>query len=466
MRGDRDQEMDSNNNPQPAGKRRRSLFTTLLKAGLVTALLFVIGVFIAGYMYLHTTPQGLYHRAWQTAPAFAYDQAAYKDWPSYEHKYDSSIHNDADAIKYANETLGTLKDPYTRLEDPQEVAQEDLAASGQLTGIGISLRVKLDAQHEMVKDAQGQPLAETDHNGFPVIKEVRDGGPAKGAGLRNGDAITSVDGVSTKNITIDSLIKKIRGEAGTSLTLGINRNGQDLPPLSITRAVLHIPAVTTKNLPDNIGYIKLESFEQNDGDQEMAAALQQLSQSRALILDLRGNPGGQVDQAIKMASLFLDRGTVVSIKTRVPFGDYETTTYSLTTTDLVETKEEGGKTTTTSTTRIANQSGHKPLIILVDGGSASAAEMFTGALKDNGRAVIVGEKTFGKGIGQTVLPFANGTRLRVTTLHYFTPNGTWLGDAGITVSTGITPDHVVKADKGLEIGTDNDNQLEAAQRLF
>jgi Periplasmic protease len=200
----------------------------------------------------------------------------------------------------------------------------------------------------------------------------------------------------------------------------------------------------------------------------MKAAIQSLSGSEKLVIDLRGNPGGRVDICIDLVSLFLKEGTVVSIRNRVPYKGYTKTSHVLTTGAMVEEEldEATGAVTQTMGAREMNVAGDKPVVILVNGHSASASEMFTGALKDNGRAVVVGEQTFGKGIGQMIIPFPNGTMLGVTTLRYFTPNGTWLGD-GSSQHHGITPDHVVKQEtKVLRPGSDTDNQLKFALELL
>src|SRR5262249_23596 len=199
----------------------------------------------------------------------------------------------------------------------------------------------------------------------------------------------------------------------------------------------------------------------------------ELKDSKALIIDVRGNPGGFVNNAINIASLFIEQGTVVTIRSRIP-GDpkspqYETETLKLTANALVtETTDsrQPGVTSRSSGERQPNMVGDRPVVILVNGNSASASEMFTGAVKDNGRATVVGTRTFGKGIGQSSLRMPNGTQLHITSLRYFTPNGTWLGDGGNTQSHGIEPDVVVESAKNLEFGEDSDNQLKQAIEIL
>lgn len=451
---------------RPKGRIRRVLSVMGWGSAATFGLIVALALYLASSQ-LVSTPQGLYHRTWQMTRALIFDPTQLKNWDAWEHKFDGQIHSDEDAVRFANEMLKSLKDPFTRLADRDQVRREVEQLAGNYTGVGITLGVQMSEKQEPVTKPDGQPLAAADADGYPLIKEVKDGGPAKLAGLKAGDAIKSINGEDTRGKGLMDVVTAMRGNENTQVKLVIRRDGADLPEMTLTRATLNLPAVTYRTIGGDIGYIHLESFSQDDADQEMAQALDALSGTRALILDLRGNPGGLVDQAIKIASLFLDEGRVVTITQRIPFMGHQTTHYELTRTELLhKSSVDGAEASVAGGGRLPNLSGNKPLIILVDGGSASASEMFTGALKDHKRAIVVGERTVGKGIGQSVVPMPNGTRLHVTSLRYYTPNGTWLGDAGITVASGIVPDHVVKANKGLERGSANDNQLEFAVRLL
>lgn len=453
----------------PAHDVRRGLVKRTLQfmgLGAVSVALFIVafGAWLATEFYA-ATPQKLYHRVWQAAPAFIYDPGTMQNWDQWKNKFDKDIKTDDDAVKYANDMLKSLNDPFTHMHTREEVAQMEQESTGSFAGIGIGLGYQAGADDKPVLDASGEPLAKPNVNGYPVIDKIFDGGPAAQAGIAVGDAIKSANGVDLKNKSLKDVVAQLKGAPGTSVSLIIQTNGVDRS-VTVTRGLIKTPAVITKTYGD-VGYIQLTSFEQNDTVAQMRDALDKLKSSKSLVVDLRGNPGGRVDICIALASLFLDQGDVVSIRNRVPFGSYSKTTYRLTATGMTveELDESTGNVTTKNGKRQPNMAAGKSVVILVNGHSASASEMFTGALQDNHRATVVGEKTFGKGIGQMMLPMPNGTVLRVTTLRYFTPNGTWLGD-GSSAHHGIEPNNVVAPGKGFKPATETDNQLEFALKLL
>ncbi len=453
----------------PAHDKRRSFLARSLQfmgLGAASIALFVLafGAFVATE-FMFATPKNVYHRAWQAAPIFIYDPAALKDWEQWKHKFDSEIHTDEDAVRFANEMLKSINDPFTHLHTRDEVSQMKQSASGKFAGIGIGLGFKADADGKPVM-VNGEVLPATNADGFPVVEKVFDGGPAASAGMKVGDAIKSANGVDLRGKDLTEIVKELKGKSGTQVKVVVQTDGAAEQTLDITRGIVKIPAVTTKRHGD-IGYIRLDSFEQDTTVDEMKDALTKLNDTKSLVLDLRGNPGGRVDICIDLVSMFLESGDVVSIRNRVPFGGHSTTTYRLDKDGMtVEEKDESTNSTTSERkSRQAYMAQGKSIVILVNGHSASASEMFTGALKDNKRAIVVGEKTFGKGIGQMLLPMPNGTMLRITTLRYFTPNGTWLGD-GSAAHHGITPDHVVAPGAGFKPNTATDNQLDFALKLL
>jgi len=459
----------------PQEPRRGRLFRVLsgLGLGAAAALLLVINlVLFLATAYFVATPEGLYHRVWQSTAEHIYDPADLHDWKQWEHKYDGKLTTDEEAARAITEMLDSVKDRYTYFMDASAVDAENDKQQGNFVGVGMVFGVQTDGQGQPVQAADGKPLPEVDANGHPVIKRVMDDGPAKAAGLKPGDAIISVDGADTKGMSLDQLITKVRGAENTPVTFGVRSNGVD-STLTVTRASINIPAVTTKHLTNGIGYLRLEDFGQLDATDEFKKGLNDLKDCKALVIDLRGNPGGFVFNAINMASLFIEEGTVVQIRSRIP-GDpatpqYETQTVRLTKTRLIEETSDTrrqGRVVKDEGDRQPYLAAQRPVVILVDGNSASASEMFTGALKDNGVATVVGERTFGKGIGQSSIPMPNGTQLHVTSLRYFTPNGTWLGDGGNTQAHGIEPHVEVKANPGLQFGENNDNQLQEAIQLL
>jgi carboxyl-terminal processing protease len=241
--------------------------------------------------------------------------------------------------------------------------------------------------------------------------------------VQAGDQIVKIEGELTKDITLIDAVKKLRGPEGTSVTIGIFRKGFTEPKdFTLTRAVIQIKSVRWKKLPDDIGYVKLRSFQKSTSD-ELEAALQDLEEQhiRALVLDLRNNPGGLLEQAIAVSDEFIESGKLI-VFTKGRLAGQNMKGYS------------------------KNDRAHLevPLVILLNGGSASASEIVAGALQDMGRATVVGTQSFGKGSVQTIIPLSDGSGLRLTTAKYYTPSGREIN------GKGITPDVVVEEVKPQE----------------
>jgi carboxyl-terminal processing protease len=457
--------------PREASRRSNTLrvLSGLGLGALVAVLVAINLVLYFAAAYFIATPEQLYHRTWRAAQERIYDPAVLQDWPAWEHKYDGKLKTDEDAYKAINEMISSINDRYTYFMDPKAIAAEKDRSLGRFVGVGMVFGVQVDSQDQPVKAADGKPLPKTDSTGHPVVERVIDGGSAKAAGLQVGDAVVAVNGKDTKDQSLDQLIAQIKGDEGTDVVLDVLKADGSTQKLTLTRKQINIPAVSTKHLPNDIGYLRLEDFSQWDATEEFKKGLEDLKDCKAIIIDLRGNPGGFVHNAINISSLFMDQGTVVSIRERIPGDGYQTTTYKLTPTNLVREVTSSDKPTlvkSVSLPREKNMIGDRPVVVLVNGNSASASEMTTGALKDNGLVTVLGTKTFGKGIGQSTAWLPNGTQLHITSLRYYTPNGTWLGDGGNTVSQGIDPDISVEADKNLEFGSSNDNQLRKAVEVL
>lgn len=367
---------------------------------------------------LAVTPQQLYDNVWKIVNTKYVDQTNnQQNWKRWRHKYDSQIRTDEDAYVAIDTMLASLNDPYTKFLNPKEFAEETSSIKGSLKGIGVQIGVK-----------DGKLL---------VIAPMEDT-PAEKAGLIAEDEIVEINGESTKGITVDKAADKIRGEEGTTVELTIKRKNQPLKKYVITRAEIVIKAVSTKvpnevKLDDNVGYIRLSSFISKHAKTEFLNALNELSDKKGYIIDLRSNPGGLLSNAIIISDMFIDGGVIVSTVDR-----------------------DGYKDTTRATSRYITD---KPLIVLINKGSASASEIFSGALKDNQRALIVGETSFGKGLVQEVNRLPNGAGMNVTIQKYLTPNGTDIN------KKGIEPDIEVKlTDKDIE--EKNDAQLKKANELM
>ena len=292
--------------------------------------------------------------------------------------------------------LRTL-DPYSQFMDPDTYNEMQVETVGQFGGLGIEISIR--------------------DNLLTVIAPI-DGTPAYKAGLKAGDKIVKIDGELTRDITLIEAVKKLRGEPGTSVVLTILREKEKkLLDFTIARDIIKIQSIKeAKIVEDNIGYIRLIEF-QEDTEKELEKALSGLEAKgiNSLILDLRDNPGGLLNSAVAVADKFLEADKFI-VTTR---GRKEG--------QVLEFKS-----------RYKNTYRTYPLIVIVNGGSASASEIVAGAIRDNGRGLAIGTKTFGKGSVQTVVPLSDGSALRITTAKYFTPNGTSI------VNNGIIPDIVVE----------------------
>jgi carboxyl-terminal processing protease len=300
--------------------------------------------------------------------------------------------------------LGTL-DPHSSYLTPEMLKQVEVETKGSFGGLGIEIGMK-DGQLTIIS-----PIEDT---------------PAWRAGLKAGDAIVKIEEESTKDMTIMDAVKRMRGEPGTKVNISVAREGEAGPKsYSIVRDVIKIRSVKAKDLGGGVGYVKLSQFQQ-DTDQELEKALVAQKEGKeglkGLVLDLRNDPGGLLDQAVKVSDLFVEGGLIVYTDGRI---ESQKTKYFA--------KKEGTWT-------------GFPIVVLVNAGSASASEIVAGCLQDHGRAIVLGERTFGKASVQTILPLEDGSALRLTTARYYTPNGRSIQ------AKGIEPDIVVADGKGAPEG--------------
>jgi carboxyl-terminal processing protease len=311
--------------------------------------------------------------------------------------------------------LNTLDDPFTAFIEPETAAINREDDSGSFEGIGAYVTMR--------------------DNRLIIVNTFR-GQPAEQAGLRRGDIVLQVDDTPIENMSIYEAITLIRGPAGTPVHLTILREGEDPFEVEITRASINIPVVESEMRDDGIAYVQMLEFS-SDASVKLADALEEMLQQnpRGLILDLRGNPGGWLNEAILTSGLFLPEEEVV----------------------LIERLKDG--TERTFQTPDPPVAPSIEMVVLVDGGSASASEIVAGALQDYGRAVLIGEKTFGKGSVQLPHELSNGAELRVTIARWFTPN-----DRAIH-GEGLEPDIVVELTQE-DLEADLDPQLDRAIEYF
>ncbi len=292
------------------------------------------------------------------------------------------------AIRGMVDSLGDTG--HTVFLTPDEVQAQTEQLSGRISGIGIMVDTR---------------------SGVPLIISVFDGSPADKAGLRAGDLIISVDGQPTERLTVDEVIQHVRGQAGTTVTIGIRHRDGTTDAYPIVRADIEVPQVSWAFVPGTkVADIRLAQFSQGAADGVRAALTEAVDQgATGVALDLRGNPGGLVDEAVSIASLFLPEGTVYQEADRSGSRQSVAVTGSPVVPDL-------------------------PLVVLADYGSASSAEILAAALQDNGRAQVVGQRTFGTGTVLNVFPLSDGSAIRLGVIEWLTPDGKGIFD------TGITPD--------------------------
>ena len=331
------------------------------------------------------------------------DKNVYKDIKLFTEVYDMIKKNYVDEINSTTLIQGAINgmvkslDPHSSFMTPDLYKELEVETQGHFGGIGIEIT--------LLKDI------------LTVVSPIEDT-PAFVAGLKTGDQIIRIDGKSTKDITVMEAVKKLRGPKDTKVTITIMRENMPKPKdITLTRAIIQVKSVKVKNIEDHIGYIRIASFQEKTAD-DLRKAIKDISEKlkpmNGLVLDLRNDPGGLLTQAIEVSDVFLKSGIIVSTRGRVK---------------SMETKA------------MAKTDGNEPtcpMIVLVNEGTASAAEIVAGALQDNGRALIVGAQTFGKASVQTVIPLEDGSALKLTTARYYTPNGRSIQ------AEGIKPDIIVK----------------------
>ena len=337
-----------------------------------------------------------------------------------------SFAGNAESYEAIRGMLASLNDPYTRFLDPKQFKEMRIDTSGELMGVGIQLSL----------DTKTKEL---------VVVSPIEGTPASRAGVLSKDVIVSIDGDSTKGMSTEDAVKLIRGPEGSDVVLGLRRGDQVLD-VPLTRARIEINAVTYRlnKTQDQrkIGYIRLKQFNANAA-KEMRQAAKSLEEQGAegYVLDLRGNPGGLLEASIDIARQWLNEGIIVSTRTREGIRDVRRATGSAIT--------------------------DKPLVVLIDQGSASASEILSGSLQDNSRAELVGQKTFGKGLVQAVRGLSDGSGLTVTIAKYLTPKGTDIHQNGIEPDvTSVMTEEQLKNFTIEKLGSTQDSQYIDAQELL
>jgi carboxyl-terminal processing protease len=308
-----------------------------------------------------------------------------------KHDYVNPV-DDHQLLQAAIRGMVSSLDPYSAYLDGDEYDEVKISSSGRYSGVGIELSIE-DEQVVVIAPFEGSPAAL--------------------AGIRSGDVIVTIDGVPVNTSTLADTIGRMRGAEGTSVKMGIMREGNPEPMLfTLKRSRVELHSVRAEMLESGYGYARISQFSETTGD-DLNAALKNLRKHngaplKGLVLDMRDNPGGVLEAAVSVADTFLDSGVIVTAKGRTPDSKFEM--------DATPGDALNGA----------------PIVVLVNGGSASAAEIVAGALKDQHRAKLMGRTTFGKGSVQTIIPLSDDRAVKLTTSLYYTPSGVSINHRGIT----------------------------------
>ena len=327
--------------------------------------------------------------------------------------------NQSESMDSAINGLLQSLDPYSAYMTPEIFEEMQTETSGEFGGLGIEVGMEA---------------------GVVKVITPMDGTPADKAGLKAGDYIVKINDTQVQGKSLSEAVDLMRGPVGSSIELTVRRRGEKKAlTFNITREIIEVQSVKSDLLDNNIGYIRLTSFNDNSGEQieDKIKELNKNDNLNAYILDLRNNPGGLLSQAIKISDFFLDNGEIVSTKSR----------------KASENRKWFAKK--------GDITDGKTLVVLINYGSASASEIVAGALKDHKRAIILGERSYGKGSVQSIIPLKNRGAIRLTVAKYYLPSGKSISEVG------VTPDiEVVEDSDEFRIKTESDNQLSYAIKLL
>ena len=371
-------------------------------------IIFVFFIFFNTKTYSNTTSDKLYEKIDLFGEVLEKIKQEYVDEIDQADVMDSAI----------NGVLQSL-DPYSANMSPDLFKSMQTESRGEFGGLGIEIGMEAGVVKVIA------PIADT---------------PAEKAGIKAGDYIVRINKEQVQGKTLMEAVKLMRGPVGSSIELTVRRKGEKKSlTFNIQRQIIEVKSVESKILgkSKNIGYIKLKSFNENS-DKQFIKKIKNFEKQKLIgyIIDLRNNPGGLLNQAVTITDFFLEEGEIVSTKGR----------------RISETRKFFAKA--------GDGIKGKPVIVLINNGSASASEIFAGALKDHKRAIILGENSYGKGSVQSIIPLKNGGGIRLTISKYYLPSGKSISEVG------VSPDILVKEQNQFEFDSDNDNQLNYAIKLF
>ena len=359
-------------------------------------------------------PQKLFDKTWKVINREYYEPSLNnQNWYRWKEHYRNKIKTDEDARVAIDTMIASLNEPYTRFMPKKDFEDLTTSITSKIYGIGVNIY---------------------SNAGKIEIFNVMPATPADFAQLKQGDIITAVNGKDINGMNVSDVAAIVRGPENSVVELTILRNNKKLTK-KIKRKEIKIKSVKSSILDNHIGYIQILSFMSGTTPNEFLEALENTKNTDSLILDLRGNTGGLLDNAVFIADMFINNGTIVDIIYR---NGYKKS---------IKAQDE-------------HLGMHKPVVVLVNGASASASEILSGALKDTHKATLVGRKTFGKGLVQKVVPLPNQTGVNVTIARYLTPNGTDIN------KLGIKPDIEVGNEFDFFVGNQKDEQLEKAKEVL
>lgn len=359
-------------------------------------------------------PQKLFDKTWKVIYKDYYEPSLnHQDWYRWRTRYQGKIKTDDDARVAIDTMIASLNEPYTRFMPQKDFEELTTSITSKIYGIGVNIY---------------------SNSGKIEIFNIIPSTPADFAGLKQGDIITAVDGKEINGMNISEVAALVRGPENSVVELSILRDGKKLMK-KIKRKEIKIKNVKSSVLDNHIGYIQIISFMGGTTPNEFMEALENTKNTDSIIIDLRGNTGGLLDNAVFIANMFIKQGEIVEIIYR---NGYKKSIQASQDQKLLD----------------------KPVVVLVNGASASASEILSGALKDYHKAKLVGKKTFGKGLVQKVVPLPNKTGLNVTIARYLTPNGTDIN------KLGIKPDVEVGNEFDFYLNNKDDVQLNMAKEVL
>ena len=350
----------------------------------------------------------LFIQSWENTKKESYTTNLDKqDWSYWKNRYIKEIQNEQDAYLAISSMLASLDDPYTRFLNPEELEEQNMDINAELSGIGVVI---------------------SSQDGKIKVEDVIENSPAYKNGMKINDIIIKINNTSVSGFDIRKVANMIRGKEGTKVTLVINRNNKMITK-KITRDKIKIKSVTTKELSKDIGYIRISTFMSMDTSKEFLTALKNLKNPK-IVLDLRGNQGGLLQNATFISNILLKEGRIVSIISK-------------------------GNNKVDIKVQPAGIHEQRPIVVLTNGLTASSSEILAATLQENDRAKLIGNKTYGKGLIQKIVPLPFNTAMNVTIAKYLTPDGNDIN------KIGIKPDYEIEfSEKDIKSG--KDVQLEKA----